>query len=56
MVSGNFSQNDTFSTPFRDIFYMPQIYDMGPNSFTSPLKEGMLRIFLPEKSNGFGQV
>jgi hypothetical protein len=28
----------------------------GTDSFTSPLKEGVLRIFLPEKSNGFGRV
>jgi hypothetical protein len=32
---------------------MPQICDMG---FTSPPKEGALRIFSPEKSNGFGRV
>jgi hypothetical protein len=28
----------------------------GTDDFTSPLKEGVLRIFLPEKSDGFGQV
>jgi hypothetical protein len=28
----------------------------GANGFTSPLKEGMLRIFSHEKSNGFGWV
>jgi hypothetical protein len=28
----------------------------GKDGFTSPLKEGVLRIFLPEKSDGFGQV
>jgi hypothetical protein len=28
----------------------------GTNSITSPPKEGMLRIFLPKKSEGFGQV
>jgi hypothetical protein len=27
----------------------------GANSFTSLLKEGMLRIFSPEKSDGFGR-
>jgi hypothetical protein len=32
-------------------FYMPKIY-----YFTSPPKEGMLRIFTSEKSNGFGRV
>jgi hypothetical protein len=50
MVSGNFAE----ITPFLrhlGIFYshMPQIYDIGP-------KEGMLRIFSPEKSDGFGRV
>jgi hypothetical protein len=28
----------------------------GTDGFTSPLKEGMLRIFSPEKSDGFGRV
>ena len=28
----------------------------GTNGFTSPLKEGALRIFSPKKSDGFGQV
>jgi hypothetical protein len=28
----------------------------GTDGFTSPPKEGMLRIFSPEKSNGFGRV
>jgi hypothetical protein len=42
-------------TPFLrhlGIFYVPQIYD----GFTSTLKEGMLKIFSPEKSDGFGRV
>jgi hypothetical protein len=34
-------------------FYMPQICDMGQ---TSPPKEGMLWIFSPEKSDGFGRA
>jgi hypothetical protein len=33
------------------LFNMPQS-DMGQDSFTSPLKEGMLRIFSLEKSDG----
>jgi hypothetical protein len=38
-------------------FYMPQICDMGQtDGFTSPQKEGMLRIFSPEKSDGFDRV
>jgi hypothetical protein len=28
----------------------------GTDDFTSPLKEGVLRIFSPEKSDGFGWV
>jgi hypothetical protein len=28
----------------------------GTDGFTSPLKEGMLWIFSPEKSDGFGRV
>jgi hypothetical protein len=28
----------------------------GKDGFTSPLKEGVLRIFSPEKSDGFGRV
>jgi hypothetical protein len=28
----------------------------GSDGFTSPVKEGMLWIFLPEKSDGFGWV
>jgi hypothetical protein len=28
----------------------------GTDGFTSPPKEGMLRIFSPEKSEGFGRV
>jgi hypothetical protein len=40
-----------------DFFYMPQSWDMGHIIFTSPPKEGILRIFgMPEKSNGFGRV
>jgi hypothetical protein len=34
---------------------MPQIFDMGASGFTSLPKEGMLRIFSPEKSVGFGR-
>jgi hypothetical protein len=37
-------------------FNLPQSCDMGQDGFTSPLKEGMLRIFTPENSDGFGRV
>jgi hypothetical protein len=46
------------STVSVGIFYMPQIYDMRQTAdgFTSPPNEGMLKIFSPKKSNGFGRV
>jgi len=44
MLSGNFAEMTT-STLHLAIFYIPQIYDMGP---TVP-KEGVLRIFSPLK-------
>jgi hypothetical protein len=34
---------------------MPQSYNMG-DGFTSPPKEGMLKIFSPEKFDGFSWV
>jgi hypothetical protein len=37
-------------------FYMPQIYDMGQTALLLQPKEGMLRIFSPEKSDGFSRV
>jgi hypothetical protein len=40
------------STPNEGFFNMLQSCD----SFTSPLKEGILRIFHPEKSDSFGWV
>ena len=44
-LSGNFGYMASLFTSLG-IFYMPQIYDMG---FTSPPKEGVLRIFSPLK-------
>jgi hypothetical protein len=41
-------------TPFRDLLHAANLRH-GANCFTSLLKEGMLRIFLPEKSDGFGR-
>jgi hypothetical protein len=55
MVSGNFVEITSFLRHLG-IFYMPQIFNMGQTGFTSPPKEGMLRSFLPEKSEGFGRV
>jgi hypothetical protein len=37
-------------------FNMPQSCDMKQAALSSPPKEGMLRIFTPEKSDGFGRV
>jgi hypothetical protein len=49
-MAGNLAESSEF-------FYVPQICDMGPDGFTSPPKEGVLRnFFRPEKSDGFGQV
>jgi hypothetical protein len=55
MVFGNFAEMAPFLRQLG-IFYMPQIYDIGTDGFTSPPKEGMLRIFSPEKSDGFGRI
>jgi hypothetical protein len=35
---------------------MPQSCDMGQMALLPPLKEGVLRIFSPEKSDSFGWV
>jgi hypothetical protein len=47
--------NDAFSTPFRDLLHAANLRH-GTDGFASPPKEGMLRIFSPEKSEGFGRV
>jgi hypothetical protein len=47
MVSGNFAENGDFQA-FLGIFYMPQIYDMGPTALL-PLRRKVLRIFSPLK-------
>jgi hypothetical protein len=44
-MSGNFVEMTTF-TPFRDLLQSVKLRH-GTDSFTSPPKEGMLRIFLP---------
>jgi hypothetical protein len=41
-------------TPFRDLLHVANLRH-GANGFTSLLKEGNLRIFLPEKSDSFGR-
>jgi hypothetical protein len=52
MVSGNFAEMTPFSTPFRDLLHAANLRH-GTDGFTSPPKEGMLRIFSPEKSDGW---
>ena len=46
IVTGNFASMPT-STEHFGIFYMPQIYDMGPTTLLPHPKEGALRIFRP---------
>jgi hypothetical protein len=51
----NFAYNCDFHGKCRDLLHAA-ILRHGTDGFTFPLKEGMLRIFLPENSNGFSQV
>jgi len=44
MLFGNFAEMTT-STPFRDLLHAANLRH-GADGFTSPLKEGVLRIFL----------
>ena len=47
MLSGNFAEMTT-STPFRDLLHAANLRH-GTDGFTSPPKEGVLRIFSPLK-------
>jgi len=47
MLSGNFAEMTTF-TPFGDLLHAANLRH-GTDGFTSPLKEGELRIFSPLK-------
>ena len=47
MLSGNFAEMTT-STPFRDLLNAANLRH-GTDGFTSPSKEGVLRIFSPLK-------
>jgi len=47
MLSGNFTEMTT-STPFRDLSHAANLRH-GTDGFTSPPKEGVLRIFSPLK-------
>jgi len=53
-MSGNFAEMTT-STPFRDLLHAIRLRH-GTDGFTSPPKEGVLKIFSPYKSGSFGQV
>ena len=44
-----------FPVTFRDLLHAVNLRH-GTDGFTSLPKEGVLRIFRPEKSDGFGQV
>jgi hypothetical protein len=50
-----FAENGDFHVTFR-FFYMCRKVRHGTDGFTSPPKEGVLRIFSPEKSDGFDRV
>jgi len=47
MLSGNFAEMTTYTT-FRDLLHAVKLLH-GTNGFTSPSKEGVLRIFSPLK-------
>jgi hypothetical protein len=47
-------RNDASFTPFRDLLHAENLRH-GANGFNSLPKEGLLRIFSPEKSGGFGR-
>jgi hypothetical protein len=44
-----------FHVAFRDLLHAVNIRH-GTDGFTTPPKEGVLRIFRPEKSDGLGRV
>jgi hypothetical protein len=51
-MAENFAESSDFHVTFG-FFYMPR---HGTDGLTSPPKEGVLRIFSSEKSDGFGRV
>jgi hypothetical protein len=50
-----FCLNFDFHVTFRDLSHAVKPRH-GTDGFTSPPKEGVMRIFSPQKSNGFGRV
>jgi hypothetical protein len=59
-ISGQYCMRFRLPSKSPGSFYMPQICDIfgvgAESCFTSPPKEGMMWIFSPEKSEGFGRV
>ena len=52
----NLAESSDFQAFFRDLLHAANLR-YGTDGFTSPPKEGVLRIFFrPEKSDGFGRV
>jgi hypothetical protein len=52
----NFACDSKFHVNHRGGFLHAANLQHGTDGFTSPPKEGMLWIFSPEKSDGFGQA
>ena len=50
-----FCLNADFHVTFRDLLHALKLRH-GTDGFTSPPKESVLRIFSPQKSDGFGRV
>jgi hypothetical protein len=50
----NFAESDDFHVTLGSFTCRKALH--GTDGFTSPPKEGVLRIFSPEKSYGFGRV
>jgi len=54
-IAKNFAESGNFHFTFG-FFYVPLNLRHGADGFNSPPKEGALRIFSPEESDGFGRV
>ena len=54
-MSENFAESGDVHVTFGVLLHAVNLRH-GTDGFTSPPKEGALRIFSPEKSDGFGRV
>jgi len=54
-MAGNFCRKWRLPRHFRVLLHAVNLWH-GTDGFTSPPKEGVLRIFLPKKSDGFSRV